>query len=228
MKTKRWSMFLTTMVLIACGTVLAQPAGPPPAPPPPGAPEVAPPGPPPELVEENRAMMQQVMVSKLTRDLGLNDEQSFLVMRRFGELADRQRELRQQRVDIMRKLRPVLKQQRDEAALDRLMKELESVNQQSAALEQTLRKTFEGMNLNVWQQAKLELFLNDFENQLRRIVQQAQGRHAGVPGPGPDRPGGPPRDAGNTPPQRPQRLNAPGGPPPGPPVSAGPSTTPGS
>jgi len=228
MKTKRWIPLIVTVLLAAGGTPFAQPSGPPP-PPPPGDPEAVSPAPSPEVVEQNRDMMRQVMVSRLTRDLGLSDEQSLLVMRRFGELDDRQLELRQQRLSIMRKLRPVLKQQRDEAALEHLMKELDSVNQQSAASEQTLRSTFDGMNLNVWQKAKLELFLSDFENQIRRIVQQAQGRHPGMAGPGPARPGGPLRDGAKIPPQRPPRVNAPDSPPP-PPVSgppAGPPPPPG-
>ena len=222
MKTKRW-IPLMIVLLAAGGTPFAQPSGPPP-PPPAEDQEAVSPAPSPEVVEDNRDMMRQVMVSRLTRDLELTDEQSLLVMRRFGELDDRQRELRQQRMSIMRKLRPVLKQQQDEAALERLMKELESINQQSAASEQTLRSTFDGMNLNDWQKAKLELFLNDFENQIRRIVQQAQGRHPGMAGPGPARPGGPPRDGAKIPPQRPPRANAPDGPPP--PTVSGPPTNP--
>lgn len=212
MEMKRWMLIATLVLLIAGNSVSAQP----PEAPPPGNAENIPPGPPPQLVEENRDMMQQVMVSRLTRDLGLNDEQSLLVMRRFGELGEQQRELRRKRMAVIQKLRPVLKQQQNEDALKQLMKELEGIKRESAASEQTLRKAFEDMNLDIWQKAKVELFLNDFESQMRRIVQQAQGRRPGMADPRHGRPG-PPHAESNAPLHRPRRPNAPQEPPPPPP-----------
>lgn len=155
-------------------------AGVPPMLPPDHAPG-GPPAPPQEITEENRKMLQQVMVSRLSMDLGLTDEQSIIFMRRFAELEEQQRALRRERAEIMRKLRPILKDQRDEDALHRLMGRLEEVNRKSAASEETIRRSFDEMNLNVWQKAKVELFLSDFENQVRRIVQQARNIQTGVP-----------------------------------------------
>ena len=181
----------------APGATAAPPPPPPPQNlngPPPGAPGMPPPGPeagmrpmlppdhapggppapPQEITEENRKMLQQVMVSRLSMDLGLTDEQSIIFMRRFAELEEQQRALRRERAEIMRKLRPILKDQRDEDALHRLMGRLEDINRKSAASEETIRRSFDEMNLNVWQKAKVELFLSDFENQVRRIIQQAR------------------------------------------------------
>lgn len=172
------------------------PPGPPPgmspgAPPmlPPGGPAGGPPAPPPETSEENRRMLQQVLVSRLSLDLGLTDEQSIIFMRRFGELEQQQRDIRRERTEIMRRLRQVLKNQQDEAALHRLMGRLEDVNRKSEASEDTIRKSFEEMNLDVWQKAKVELFLSDFENQVRRVVQQARNAQPGMGNAFPDRPG---------------------------------------
>ena len=182
-----------------------------PMPPPDHAPG-GPPAPPQEITEENRKMLQQVMVSRLSMDLGLTDEQSIIFMRRFAELEEQQRVLRRERAEIMRKLRPILKDQRDEAALHRLMGRLEEANRKSAASEETIRRSFDEMNLNVWQKAKVELFLSDFENQVRRIIQQARDIQTGAPQTLlPDRP----RPEKPLPPRAPRGQNPP--PPPGPP-----------
>lgn len=212
MKTTRNTLLAVLVLLTAYVPAVAQP----PEALPTETLQDAPPGPPPQLVEENRDMMQQVMVSRLTRDLGLNDEQSLLVMRRFGELGEQQRELRRKRMAVIQKLRPVLKRQQNEEALKQLMNELEGIKRESAASEQTLRKAFEDMNLDIWQKAKVELFLNDFESQMRRIVQQAQGRRPGMADPRQGRPG-PPHAESNAPLYRPRRPNAPQAPPPPPP-----------
>lgn len=231
MKKITWTTTLVLALVTASGLVFAQPPGPPPGGPPgppPGqmgaGPPMPPPGqfgdgppmPPPEMTAENRELLEQVMVGRLSREMDLTDEQSILFMRRFGDLRKQQQELRQERMEIMRELRPVLKKQEDEAALDRLMGRIEALNERSAAAEQTIRDSFSDLNLNIWQKAKLELFLSDFENQMRRIVQQAHGGRMGPDRPGQLREGGRPVDGprrqgpgapGDGPPQdRPRRM----------------------
>ncbi|NLV45971.1 MAG: hypothetical protein GXY07_15895 [Candidatus Hydrogenedentes bacterium] len=214
-KRNRALMAFAVVLMVCVGIAWAQAPAPPPAPPahgvgkapapPPGPGKGGPPMPPPEISEENRRLLKQVMVSRLSRDLGLNDEQSLLLMRRFDELQNRQRELQRERAEVMRRLRQVLKQQEDEAALHRLMERLEELKRQSAASEETIRRSFDGMDLNVWQKAKIELFINDFENQLRRIVQQARNGRPGQEKMAPGFPPRPPRDANRPGPQRPGR-----------------------
>lgn len=248
-KRSRGLVAFVVVLMIFSGIAQAQAPSPPPAPPshavgntplpppvppaygldkapvpPPGPGTGGPPIPPPEISEENRRLLKQVMVSRLSRDLGLNDEQSLLLMRRFDELQNQQRELQRERAEVMRRLRQVLKAQEDEDALHRLMERLEELKRKSAAGEETIRRSFDGMDLNVWQKAKIELFISDFENQLRRIVQQARNKRPGQEKMEPGFPPRLPRDANRSGPQRPGRppLDAPQPPPPPPPAPPNP------
>lgn len=210
MMNRTWTlMTLAVIVAVSSGIAWAQAPAPPAAPPAgsianPSGPPSGPEKPLPEINEENRQLLKQVMVGRLTRELGLNDEQSVLLLRRFDELQTRQRELNRERTEVMRRLRLVLKQQQDEEALHRLMERLEELKRQSAAMEETIRGSFDGMDLNVWQKAKIELFINDFESQVRHIVQQARKGHLREEWQesGPERP---PRELGRPGPQRPVR-----------------------
>lgn len=198
------------------------PQGGPPVPPP--FAEGGPPMPPPEIAEENREMIEQIMISRITRDLNLNDEQSVILMRRFGELREQQMQLRRERMEIMRELRPVLKQQQDEAKLKELMGRLQALNDKSAETEKTLRRAVEDMNLDIWQKARFEIFMNDFENQIRRLAQEARGGRPPLDRVGPGGRFGREDELPPDAPRRPWRAGPPEGvvPPPAPPAPPAP------
>ncbi len=183
MKLKLWTLSVA-LTLLTVGTAFAQPT-PPPPPPPAGPPPPLPPG---EAFGESRELLEQVMMTRLSRQLGLSDEQSLLLMRRFSELREQQQELRRERAEVMRELRGVVKKEQDEAALKQLMERLDGLNKKLAASNQDIRGAAKDMNLTVWQQAKLEIFLGEFEGEMRRIVQQARGGKSAADGLGPDRP----------------------------------------
>ncbi len=166
--------------------------------------------------EENREMMEQVIASRLSQNLGLTDEQSIVFMRRFGELGKQQRQLRMERQKVIRELRKVTKQENDEKALNHLLGQLEDLNRRGIESEDAIRGAFKDMDLNIWQKAKVELFLIDFQDQMRRIVQQARNKRGPAEGLGPEGPRPHPRPL-DGPPRRPRPADAPGSPPPPPP-----------
>ena len=151
-----------------------------------GAAAAQPPGPPPGLNvpppdrAESRELMEQVMLTRLSRRLELSDEQSLMLMRRFSEVREQQQALRQRRSEVLRDLRGVLREKTDKAALERLMTQLKEIDHQIAASHQEVRNAAVGLDLDIWQQASLEVFMSEFEGQMRRIVQQVRGDRPGM------------------------------------------------
>ena len=200
-------------------------AGPPPepGPPPPG---IAPPGPAPQTrpgaarEARGREMLEQVMVARLSEELGLTDEQSVLMVRRFSQFKKETQQLQKERAETVRELRQTaLKGDPDPAAVAPLLERALHLNERIALQRQRLFHAMaEGMD--PVQQAKLLLFLDEFEGQMRQVVKTAQERRA--PGP-PDRMGPPPGGQPGPPPgpgiPRPHKQGdrAPIGPPPAPP-----------
>jgi len=137
--------------------------------------------------------MEQVMITRLTRHLGLNDEQSLILMRRFGDMREQRMNLQRERMEVMNELRKVLEEEKDENALNELTGHLDALEIRGNELEQESRHVVEELDLNVWQKAKIKLFLSDFQDEMRRVLQQVQGPR-GPRGPmmgDPDMPGPP-------------------------------------
>lgn len=152
----------------------------------------------------------EVMMARLSRELELSDEQTVLMVRRFTELRDQTRELRRSRALLMRELEESLRKSApDPEALKGLMEKITGIDEQ-VYLER--RKLFEAMSqeLDEVKRARLYLFLDRFEMDMRRMIGEARERHKGRPG---GRPDGPPREE-EGPEGRP-------GPPPPPPPPAG-------
>ena len=200
-------------------------AGPPPepGPPPPG---IVPPGPTPQKrpgaarEARGREMLEQVMVARLSAELGLTDEQSVLMVRRFSQFKKETQQLQRERAEVMKELRQTaLKGDADPAAVSPLLEKSLQLGEKIALQRQRLFHAMaEGMD--PVQQGKLLVFLEEFEGQMRQVVKTAQERR--TPGP-PDRMGPPPGGQPGPPPgpgmPRPHKQGdrAPIGPPPAPP-----------
>lgn len=195
MKTVMYTVLLAAFALALSGIASAQP---PPGPLPPGARPEALPDP------ESREMLEQVMVTRLSRRLELSDEQSIILMRRFSDLREKQQRLRRERLDILQELRTVLRLEEDETQLRRLMQALRDVDARIAASEHEAREALRDMDLTVWQQARLELFLSEFEGEMRRLVQHMRGDRPMQPRMGPDMERARPPREGDRPGDRPR------------------------
>ena len=147
-----------------------------------------------------RSMVEAMMAARVSKQLGLNDEQTVLMMRRFSEFREELAALRKGRQEIVKALRASLKAGEPDAQIDAKLNELVA---QDAKLADVKKTAYEkaGANLTVSQRAKLYVFLNDFESDMRRMIQKARERfaerlgQAGPPPPGaPDQ--APPRGPG--------------------------------
>lgn len=130
---------------------------------------------------EVRQLIEEVMIARITKDLALNDEQTILIVRRFAEYRDKAREARQQRKKLVDEMKEALRTTENPAPVEEKLKAILALDTQIA---QNRTQAFETMatSLTPQQRGKLYLFLADFENELRRMVQSA--KEGGTPKPG--------------------------------------------
>lgn len=211
MKTFAAIALIGLAALLPSGGAFGQPpqpgAGPAePAPPPTPESRRPAPGPPPadraKEEQDLRALVETVKMARLTKELGLNDEQAVLLVRKYDEVRERLASLNRERQQLLRELREAVRAGKPEAEIERALDKLVAHDRKIA---ETRTKVYEeiGKDLTATQRAKLYVFMNDFENDMRRLVQRARESGAGrflrmreetrgAPGEGP---GLPPRPA---------------------------------
>ena len=116
-------------------------------------------------------------MARLTRELALEDEQAVLLVRHMTEFRDQMMALRRERGEKMRALRQVVRESNDESRIQQLMDEVRAVNEKSMTARNDVLD-FDGFELTTWQQARLLVFLNDFEADMRRLLRRAQEHRA--------------------------------------------------
>ena len=152
--------------------------------------------------------MGQVMMARLAKELELNDEQTVLMVKKMDEVRSDGRKNRKERVRLMEDLRNAIQNDKKGEEVSTL---LDNIIAADKAAAQSRSKTYNTLSrgLEDWQKAKLYLFLQDFEQDMRGLISQARMRAHGFGGPGggmgpgmgrgpggPGGPGGPPHMRG--------------------------------
>lgn len=124
---------------------------------------------------EVRALLEEVMMARLSRRLQLSDEETVLLVRQFSRYRERMRQMRQERRDLLRALEKKVKTGADDTQVLGALAALREHDQAMAGLQQ---KVFDEVakHLRAEQQAKLYVFLGDFEEEVQRLIQQARER----------------------------------------------------
>jgi len=130
-----------------------------------------------EAIGESRKLLEEVLMARLTRELALEETEAILMVRHMTELRDRMISLRRERSEKMRSLRQAVRESKDENRIDVLMEEVLSVNQKTSDAKTDLLN-FDDFELTTWQKARLLIFLNDFEADMRRLLNRAKERRA--------------------------------------------------
>jgi hypothetical protein len=134
-----------------------------------------------EGTTESRKLLEEVLMARLTRELALDESQTVLMVRHMAEYRDRMLALRRERGEKMRALRQAVREGDDEAGIEALMEEVLALNQKVASARNSFLD-FQGFELTIWQQARLVVFLNDFEGDMRRLLHRARERRGNGPG----------------------------------------------
>ncbi len=149
-----------------------------------------------EDAPEVREMVEAMRLARLSRALELDDEETVLLIRWYKEHQEQRRALMQERMNILRTLRDQVQGNATDASIARTLEKLMAIDED---IEQVRESAYEKarQRLSVKQQAKLYVFMNDFDREMRAMLQRAREnmeRRRGGPedarlGRGPDSPG---------------------------------------
>ncbi|MDX9971702.1 MAG: hypothetical protein RBU21_01800 [FCB group bacterium] len=155
-----------------------------------------------------RQLVETVKMVRLSQQLGLNDEQTVIMMRMYDRYREHNAQLKREQQQLLRQLKEVTKAGKPDAEIEAALQKL---LEQDRKIADSRNKALEyaGKDLNATQRAKLYVFLSEFEEDMRRLIQRARqasperlmrmrelrdnslDRPEGPRGPG-DRPGMPP------------------------------------
>ncbi len=129
-----------------------------------------------------RELVDLVMKVRLTRLLELSDEEAVRIIRILSDRLDRIHMLKWERGSVYYFLRADLK---EGAAEDQIHKHLDSAMALDVEIAELFRGMIEAMtpHLTTTQRAKLFLFGSDFENEIKKLIQQAEDMSAQRRGP---------------------------------------------
>lgn len=132
-------------------------------------------------VPEGRRLIETIKIWKMTEALNLNEHQAAKLFPRLAQLEASRREFHRQQRMLRDELSELLKQQplRDQEVKARLER-LERTEIDFREREQAIRGGLRTI-LSVEQQARLALFEDRFETEMRRAIQDLRQHHRGLP-----------------------------------------------
>lgn len=125
-----------------------------------------------------REMIEAAMITRISRELNLNDEQTVLMMRRIQEFKDEVAQARQRRAGLVKALDAALKSAAPDADIQAKMDEL-IAHDKTLAEARFNMVSRAGEGLSTAQRARLYLIMGDFEADMRKLIQKARTRAAG-------------------------------------------------
>lgn len=159
---------------------------------PPDAPQAPPPPPAPKKADANMPddekmsdaeltdLIESVMAARLSKELGLNDEQTVLMVRRFSDFREQLTEMKRQRQEKVRALRTALREKQPDEKIEAALQDLIAHDLDTLEFRKNAYQNAAG-SLSTTQRAKLYVFVTDFEADMRKLIQQARERRQGPP-----------------------------------------------
>ncbi len=133
---------------------------------------------------EGRRLIETIKIWKMTEALNLDEDQAAKLFPKLAQLEASRREFHRQQAALRDQLAELLQQQplRDREVKARLER-LERAEMRFRGREQRIKEALRSI-LSVEQQARLALFEDRFETEMRRAIQHLRQRHRRLP-PGP-------------------------------------------
>lgn len=124
---------------------------------------------------EMRALFEQVMIARLSHELELDDAQTILLVRRIGEVKEKAAQIRKERAKALRDLQELLTNDRDNRDIAPTLNAIMQADEELIRLRrEAYDKAAEG--LSDWQRARLYTFLQEFDSEMRRLIERARSR----------------------------------------------------
>jgi ATP-dependent Lon protease len=136
-----------------------------------------------EMKEEDpQKLIEAIKIWKISEFLELDDEQMVMFFPKLKKLEKHRRESFKERSALLEKLRTQLGKKASEEALKDLIEEVVTFDRLTKEKEQDLRDEIMSV-LTIPQQAKLLIFEERFEHELREIIKEMRKERMGPPHP---------------------------------------------
>lgn len=132
----------------------------------------------PESEEDVRELVESIRMAKLSREVGLTEEQTVLLMRRYHETRERIGRLTKTRFEQLKTLREAVAEGSSDDQIKLLLEQLRATDMDLMRVHQeAVAQASDG--LTVTQQAKLYIFMNTFDHDMRRLVERVRRSRSG-------------------------------------------------
>jgi len=120
-----------------------------------------------------RSLVETVRMVRLSRELGLTDEQTVVLVRQYNEARENGVKVQRERHELMRELRGLVSANAPESDIDQKLEQLIAKDREALA---TRLDAFEkaSVPLTPAQQARLYLFMGDFDKRMRTLIETAR------------------------------------------------------
>ncbi len=127
--------------------------------------------------ENMQQLVHDIMAARLARELELDDKETVTLIRRLEEFRSQQGMLQRKRQEMLKSLKAILKTHAPEADIEKTLREIQSLD---AKLQELKRTAFEkvGEGMTTTRRAKLYVFYNEFDSEMRRLIQKAREKSA--------------------------------------------------
>ena len=128
--------------------------------------------------QETREVIETVMMVRMSKELNLDDEQTVLLIRRIEGFKEKQQELKKKHQELAEELREAVKSDASDSAIRAKLDALINHDRtMTAAKFDLFDEVTQG--LDDTQRAKMYVFMQDFEDHMRRLIHRAQQRGRG-------------------------------------------------
>ena len=120
-----------------------------------------------------RSLVETVRMVKLSRELGLTDEQTVVLVRQYNEARENGGRVQRERHELMRELRALVSANAPDGEIEQKLGQLIAKDREAHALR---LDAFEkaSVPLAPAQQARLYLFMGDFDKRMRTLIETAR------------------------------------------------------
>ncbi len=120
--------------------------------------------------------MEHVMMARLSKELDLDDEQTVLMVRRLADVKEQTEKAKRKRMRLMREIHETASEDRNDPGIGAKLDSLIATDRELIeARFEAFEKASEG--LDDWQRARLYVFVQEFDSDMRRLVSRARDRY---------------------------------------------------
>lgn len=128
--------------------------------------------------KELRELIETVRMVRLSKALGLNDEQTVVLTRQYGKYREDLQKAQQERQQLLRDLKENVRSDAPDDQIQSALNKLVEHDRKTVEIRQSVLDEV-GKDFTPKQKAKLYVFVSDFDQEMRKLVERAREGGAG-------------------------------------------------